>query len=330
LPWIAHDQVLLILGAPRSGTSWTAKVFDSHPDVLYRHEPDIALNNPRSFPPVLGRDDILSHLEEARAYLRKLSDTRTVKSVGSRPMFAKSYDNVAVRLLRRAMIVSLYMAERVPFAGRFASRVPVPDMLGKVAHPTHLVMKSVSAGTSAKLFAEALPGCRVVFLVRHPCGQIASVLRGVRLGRLELHVGIDDFLRAGGQEVYGLTNELFAHLPPVEQAAWTWVLQNERILTDLADIHTACIVRHKDLVLAPQARFRELFTFAGLGWSQQTEAFIEHSTSGHANAGYYDVVRKPDEALNRWRHELSAVDRARIHAIVCDTWIGRCWPDYLE
>ena len=33
---------ILILGAPRSGTTWLAKIIDSHPDVLYRHEPDAA------------------------------------------------------------------------------------------------------------------------------------------------------------------------------------------------------------------------------------------------------------------------------------------------
>ena len=31
---------ILIVGAPRSGTTWLAKILDSHPDVLYRHEPD--------------------------------------------------------------------------------------------------------------------------------------------------------------------------------------------------------------------------------------------------------------------------------------------------
>ena len=31
---------ILIVGAPRSGTTWLAKIFDSHPATLYRHEPD--------------------------------------------------------------------------------------------------------------------------------------------------------------------------------------------------------------------------------------------------------------------------------------------------
>src|SRR5271154_2625415 len=31
---------ILIIGYARSGTSWLGKIFDSHPDVMYLHEPD--------------------------------------------------------------------------------------------------------------------------------------------------------------------------------------------------------------------------------------------------------------------------------------------------
>ena len=40
---IPIERIILILAAPRSGTTWLAKIFDSHPDVLYRHEPDTVL-----------------------------------------------------------------------------------------------------------------------------------------------------------------------------------------------------------------------------------------------------------------------------------------------
>jgi sulfotransferase family protein len=42
---------ILILGAPRSGTTWLAKIVDSHPDVLYRHEPDATLPGPSPMTP---------------------------------------------------------------------------------------------------------------------------------------------------------------------------------------------------------------------------------------------------------------------------------------
>jgi hypothetical protein len=31
---------ILVFGLPRSGTTWLGKIFDSHPETLYRHEPD--------------------------------------------------------------------------------------------------------------------------------------------------------------------------------------------------------------------------------------------------------------------------------------------------
>ena len=30
----------LLFGMPRSGTTWVAKILDSHPHADYRHEPD--------------------------------------------------------------------------------------------------------------------------------------------------------------------------------------------------------------------------------------------------------------------------------------------------
>jgi len=34
---------LFIVGMTRGGNTWLGKIFDAHPDVLYRHEPDSIL-----------------------------------------------------------------------------------------------------------------------------------------------------------------------------------------------------------------------------------------------------------------------------------------------
>jgi len=34
-----YKNIIGIIGAPRSGTSWTGQIFDSAPDVLYRMQP---------------------------------------------------------------------------------------------------------------------------------------------------------------------------------------------------------------------------------------------------------------------------------------------------
>ena len=33
-------DLILLFGMPRSSTTWIGKVFDSHPEEVYRHEPD--------------------------------------------------------------------------------------------------------------------------------------------------------------------------------------------------------------------------------------------------------------------------------------------------
>ena len=68
----AAARILLLLGAPRSGTTWLGKIFDSHPDVLYRHEPD-TLDRGGDLPKMVPVADIPAWSAEARAYLLRLA-----------------------------------------------------------------------------------------------------------------------------------------------------------------------------------------------------------------------------------------------------------------
>ena len=57
---------LLLFGMPRSGTTWLGKIFDSHPRVLYRHEPD-TWQRLTDVPIVAGRDAREIHEARLRA-----------------------------------------------------------------------------------------------------------------------------------------------------------------------------------------------------------------------------------------------------------------------
>src|SRR5580658_4388008 len=107
---IPSDRVVLLLGAPRSGTSWLAKIFDSHPDVLYRHEPDTVLRN-WDLPWMCPRDEVGKHVDAARIYLRQLIETATLKTAGSQPMFRKRFESPAAHLARTAIIHALQAAD---------------------------------------------------------------------------------------------------------------------------------------------------------------------------------------------------------------------------
>src|SRR5580704_15560833 len=80
-------NLVFLLGAPRSGTTWLAKLFDSHPNVLYRNEPDSVLHEPR-VPLLCQPEDIGQYRAIAHDYIERLLDIRTLKTSGSLPVFA--------------------------------------------------------------------------------------------------------------------------------------------------------------------------------------------------------------------------------------------------
>src|SRR5260370_26976372 len=81
---------IIILGAPRSGTSWVGKIFDSHPDVLYRHEPDSVLSEP-GLPFIIPHNEGACYASIALALLDRMLRVPTIKSAGSLPVFSQPY-----------------------------------------------------------------------------------------------------------------------------------------------------------------------------------------------------------------------------------------------
>ncbi len=325
---LPNDRVTLLIGGPRSGTTWLAKIFDSHPDVLYRHEPDTVLRDAalnRNFEPA----EIAAFLPAARDYLRKLFEVRTIKSAGSLPTFNKSYNGALAHRTRQALVMAIKVAAKLNIAATTVQALPVPDFIDRADEARlHLVMKSVSSRGRARLFAEALPGCKIVFIVRDPCGQIASTTRGVALGMLARPVPVHEILGTAQADRYGLTQERLAAMPKSEQLAWHWAVSNEKTMDDLADLPNATLIRYQDLCDQPMAKARELFAFTGLGWSPQTEAFVTESSTSNAPDRYFQVFKNANESLNKWRNQLSAEDAAAIIAVVRQTRMWALCKEY--
>lgn len=323
---LPSERVILLLGAPRSGTSWLAKIFDSHPDVLYRHEPDTVVRN-HELPWMCTQDSVAEYREAARVYLQKLLETATLKTAGSLPIFPKRYQSAWLRHLRSGRIYGLRAMEMAG-ARRFVRGVPVPDLVDVARHPElRVVIKSVSSRGRARLFAEAFPGSRIVFIVRDPFGQVASMLRGAALGKFESPVPVGELLATEQARRYGLTEALFEALPVVEQFAWNWAILNEKAIDDLAGIDTVKVLRYQDLCEQPMLQARQLLAFAGLPWDPQTERFIERSTTFSGRDRYYQVFKNTTAAMNRWREELAPEDQRRILAVVKATSLAPLCPE---
>ncbi len=99
---------------------------------------------------------------------------------------------------------------------------------------------------------------------------------------------------------------------------------NQRIHDDMAGREGYRMVIYEELCQALESMTRQLFEFAGLFWDAQSQRFVRHLESSEArDASYFNVVRPPLAALDKWRDQLSSEQIARIARIVCHAELGR-------
>jgi len=292
--------LIFLVGAPRSGTTWLGKIFDSHPDVLYRHEPDEVLPSPTS-------------LDEAAALslIQAWASARSVRTAAKPPFFAKSWRTAAANLAHP--LVAGLIRGASPWIG---STIPDLGDIGKAS----VVIKSVRWSEGIRVGTRAVPSNRTILIVRDACGHVWSMMRGMREKRFELRDGgalpIDAVAAMACAERYGVTSRQFDGLPDVARYAWGWVAFNESALTSLDGLANFKVLRYEDLCEQPEAVTRDLFAFTGLGWHAQTDGFLNRSTHYEGPSRYYGVFQDTQAVANRWRTEMHPADITAVEEIV--------------
>ena len=324
---LPNDRIILVLGAPRSGTSWLGKAFDSHPDVILRHEPDTVLRE-TGIPGVCPPGEVDRHIAIARHYLHRLADVRTLKTSGQLPHYPKNFQRPLARYARTGLVLGLHCAEKALGLRQALRQVPIPDAIrGGDISGVRLVIKSVSSLGRARLFAQALPGVRIVHLIRSPFGQVASVLRGLQQHRFEDPSAVEEVLLTRLAEKYGLSLRRMQAMPLVEQLAWHWSIMNELALEDLADVPNVQIIRYMDMVLDPIDQTKQIFAGCDLPWHDQTTRFLRNSTQFSGPDLYYQVYKNGAAPLFKWRQELAKDDIGRILDVVKSSPVSKIYPE---
>ncbi len=320
-------QPALLLGSPRSGTTWLAKIIDSHPEVLYRHEPDsINVRTDIPFVPAAASED--DDLELCREYLQTLFAERASKSAGSQPMFAKAFRGSVAEAMHRASVFAVKGGERLPGLGAGVGRLQIPDIISASAQP-QLFIKSVSSLCRAQLFSRAWPGLRIIHILRHPCAYVASTLRGNKLGLLKDDAYIETLARMPEAGAYELDLERLGAMSAEQQLAARWMLQNEKVMRDMHGADNYRRVIYEDLCAEPESVATQLLQFIGLDMHEQTREFIRESSVGVSQeVRYFYLRRDSGAAASRWMSELSERQIDDIRRLVSMSEVGKLYfPD---
>ncbi len=272
-----QHEIVLVFGMRRSGTTWLAKVLDSHLDTVYRHEPNswIALDNIDYFPDLEHCNTGSEYLE---VFFNKSHELSIPHVVAKIPLFLKSY------LSKVAYARQRFQASLSKVVGRYSAlSINACNVLPKLDQSQYrLVWKSVESPTRIGYISSALPDSRTIFLLRHPCGYLNSYIRGQDAGRMPRTTDTDfdvnmwrKRLTCSQSKKYGVTLDRVRGWNRKERVVWEWIIDNEKAMDDLSGRENAKLVIYDELCNNLSKGFEDIFRHVGLALTQSTLRLLE-------------------------------------------------------
>lgn len=324
--------MILIFGAPRSGTSWLGKIFDSHPNTLYRAEPDKELRN-TEIPFLCSAQDIENFRVATARYTDELLNVHNSNALGSPPFMRKAYHSEVQFALRMTTIYAVKLLGRIKGLSGPIGTLNVPDFADYSKNSEiEPVIKSVGSMGRVGLYLAALPTAKIIVIVRHPCGHIASVVSGQRSRNLPLTIALNGIGETKPAKDRGMDQATLDGLPLIEQLAWRWMILNELGMQQAAGNENAMVLKYEDLCAEPEVVSRRILEFSNLPWAQQTEEFVNESTASRNRdgSGYFSVNRDPLISAIKWKQQLKSEEIAMIRDVVLDSQPGKLFEDAFD
>lgn len=316
-------QNVLLFGMPRSGTTWIGKIFDSHPETLYRHEPDSQVID-KTYPLLISMDCGDQLERKTTSKLEEWFANTAEKVVASRPFFKKNYMSGAQYWLFVATAYGCKAAERygIPW---FKS----PLMWQNSKSDIRLTFKSVeSVGRIGKI--AQLTDAKAIQIVRHPCGHVDSTFTGSKNNNFDGIGAIwedwelfDKLIRESGDTRFRL--EDVKSMAPEERLTLRWGLVNDFAYKQLQQVG-GHLLNYESLCREPFDVTRTLFEFAGMTVTSSTEAFLKESTETSDDA-YYSIKKTPLQAAYKWKDKLTEKQIENIKEVALKFETGKMYAD---
>ena len=325
-------SVNAIFGSGRSGSTWLGSIINSHPGLIYRFEPfhRLSAKEPvvQYYKKLLKEDSIsenqLSDSDIPKIYKSLVSaDPLTDKP----PFFPKSDIDVLGPEKEGIRKKSWAVARSLPVFDCFYKKLYTP----KNSPP--LVFKEVTFEKQMRniLKYTSIP---VVYLVRHPCGNILSDVKGQESGKMPTgrQSVLESILKKHDVELFDKYGHQLEQLSILEKTTLLWRIDLETGLKALNDFGRGLLITYEQLCDDAHTHVQPIFKTFNLPYSSQTEQFLDtlyasDKASMQKNRRsqdwmnqFFTVYRNPKKQKYSWKNKIEAEDRQKIEAIVQDSW----------
>jgi hypothetical protein len=303
---------ILIVGVPRSGTTWFGRVLAATEDTEYLGEPDNPLKSPFALRTSrrlgMGHYPFLTAQAASPEYERLWACALGLAHAGGlgrlrRRASGRLFDHFSPHQLRAAV-----QSDTLALPLRIVEWLAAPDEASGSSR--NLVVKSVYAPLTVEWLANHFP-LRIAVVLRNPLSILSSWAELKWLGRPGNDVldEVDDWIQEELVRRWSIPHPPMG-APVMARAAWM-VAAFTCALTDAAARNPDwTVVTHEDLCEAPSERYPTVASALGLTWGVRADGVLADMNRPGEGLRPFRVA---SDLADVWRRRLSAeqVEEAR-------------------
>ena len=269
--FVKRRKNLIVLSTGRSGSSLLGSLFDNNPHVMYWFEPLYTIMNQISMKqqPTKYKETTTSVIDSFfQCGFDKVDNT--ILSALSRSIFRKKSKALSKGQLPQ------FTSQLLTNACKSYDHTVIKILSARVPNTTILTLE--------KLFQEQNQyDAKLVHLVRDPRGVVFS---RVKLGWMKKNFNSPEFRKS----VRNVFDPILQNIRLGLFSCPSWLRGRFKV------------VRYEDLVANMVNVTRDLYNFAGLGWSSNVDKWISTLANNSEHGRAYSLLRNASISMNSWRH----------------------------
>lgn len=195
---------------------------------------------------------------------------------------------------------------------------------------TSMVIKEVDfeQEMSNLLIISSIP---LVYLIRHPCGNILSHLKGQESAKMttKRNQYLGKFMKKNAPDLYERHKGEIANMSVLEIVAWFWRISLDLGVKAIQESGRGKLLTYEQLCDDADGCAKSIFEYFGLSYPTVAQDFVAGLYASDASQssgrkqdlmdGYFTVHRNPRKQKDAWKSKITSEQRNVIEIIVKDS-----------